>query len=138
MVDRIINFKPLISEEDTTISNILDRIEKEYIDGIMENITILDNRVIAFADKYASSIGYTITSLYPDKYACIINVSKGTVSLRSAKDSGIDVAAIAKRHGGGGHFNAAGFSLKQDKLERIKRFIACECETVIYTTEIDV
>lgn len=135
MVDRIINFKPLISDEDTAISNILDRIEKEYIDNIIDEITVLENRVIAFADKYASSIGYRITSLYPDKYACIINISKGAVSLRSAKDSLIDVSAIARRHGGGGHFNAAGFSLKIDRLNKIKNFIACECDNVVSTDD---
>ena len=33
-------------------------------------------------------------------------------SLRSRADSGIDVSAIAKKYGGGGHKNAAGFKLE--------------------------
>lgn len=45
--------------------------------------------------------------------ALIWNISNNTlnVSLRSKKDSGIDVGAIAKTYGGGGHASAAGFKL---------------------------
>lgn len=56
----------------------------------------------------ASDVGDKLTSANPNKYAIIWSYGKDgvVVSLRSKGD--IDVSAIAKQYGGGGHKNAAG------------------------------
>lgn len=64
---------------------------------------------IVFAEEYNSELGnYIIKELGAD-YVVLINMQKKKVSLRSRAD--VDVRVIAERNGGGGHKNAAGFSL---------------------------
>ena len=62
------------------------------------------------ATHLVSEIGERISQGYP--FAAIYFERKGKriYSLRSAKD-GIDVAKIAEKYGGGGHFHAAGFAV---------------------------
>lgn len=42
-------------------------------------------------------------------------------SIRSVKGGNVDVSAIAKHFGGGGHFNAAGFSLTPEQFNAVMR-----------------
>jgi len=53
--------------------------------------------------------GHPFAALYFDR------LDKRIFSLRSAKD-GIDVAEIAQKYGGGGHFHAAGFAIDKPKI----------------------
>jgi oligoribonuclease NrnB/cAMP/cGMP phosphodiesterase (DHH superfamily) len=61
---------------------------------------------------YASDIGET----YKDDWPFVVTYSDGVdcriFSLRSGKEGGTDVAALAERFGGGGHEHAAGFKIK--------------------------
>jgi len=61
---------------------------------------------------YASDIG----DLYKDHWAFVATYSDGVdcriFSLRSGKEGGVDVAALAECFGGGGHEHAAGFKIK--------------------------
>lgn len=45
-------------------------------------------------------------------------------SLRSRSDAGVDVSAIAKQYGGGGHKNAAGFKVKRGAITFPKKKVA--------------
>ncbi|MDP2560483.1 DHHA1 domain-containing protein [Psychrobium sp. 1_MG-2023] len=54
--------------------------------------------------------GHPFAALYFDKF------DKRIFSLRSAKD-GIDVAKIAQKYGGGGHFHAAGFAIAKEPIK---------------------
>lgn len=61
---------------------------------------------------FASELGNRLSVGHP--FAVVFRVSaEGThYSLRSQKNGGADVAAIAQKYGGGGHKNAAGFFIK--------------------------
>lgn len=62
---------------------------------------------------YSSDAGHVMAEGAPFA-ACYWDTPKGrTFSLRSS-DAGLDVSAIAKQYGGGGHRNAAGFSVGFD------------------------
>ena len=56
-----------------------------------------------------SEIGNAISQDYPFAMMYFDTEDKRIYSLRSS-ENGIDVSEIAKKMGGGGHFNAAGFS----------------------------
>lgn len=65
---------------------------------------------------YASEMGHALLEQYPDApFAATFYLEQNTsrFSLRSTDDR-IDVSAIAKKFGGGGHRNAAGFSQPGD------------------------
>jgi oligoribonuclease NrnB/cAMP/cGMP phosphodiesterase (DHH superfamily) len=78
------------------------------------DIMKLDGHVVPVLNApymMASDLGNILAKGYP--FAVIYTVTAQGVqySLRSAP-AGIDVSDIAKSHGGGGHFHAAGFSTK--------------------------
>lgn len=69
--------------------------------------------VVNAPPMYASDIGHALAQNAP--FAATYYDAKGGArwwSLRSRKDGGADVSEIAKRYGGGGHHNAAGFQTK--------------------------
>lgn len=70
--------------------------------------------LIVFAERYTSELGEYLLERHPQcAYVMIINAHQcpTKVSLRSRGD--IDVAAIAREYGGGGHKAAAGFVVKE-------------------------
>ncbi|MGI9862705.1 DHHA1 domain-containing protein [Moorella naiadis] len=70
--------------------------------------------LFVFAERYASELGKFLLEKHPDYgYVMIINARQypTKVSLRSRGD--VDVAAIAREYGGGGHKAAAGFVVKE-------------------------
>lgn len=62
-----------------------------------------------------SEIGNELSKRHPFAVMYFDTEDKRVYSLRSAKD-GVDVSEIAKRFGGGGHFNAAGFAVPNAEL----------------------
>jgi oligoribonuclease NrnB/cAMP/cGMP phosphodiesterase (DHH superfamily) len=65
-----------------------------------------------FCEEYNSEVGNHITGDLGVDYVVIVNAQKKKVSLRSIRE--VDVSEIAVRNGGGGHKNAAGFSIDFD------------------------
>lgn len=63
-----------------------------------------------------SEIGNELSKGHPFAAMYFETDNKRVYSLRSASD-GIDVSAIAKQYGGGGHFHAAGFSVDKPKVD---------------------
>ena len=47
----------------------------------------------------------------------ISNKDKRIYSLRSQGENGVDVSMIASKFGGGGHRNAAGFSIEKPQID---------------------
>lgn len=62
-----------------------------------------------FCEEYNSEVGNYITNELGVDYVVIVNAQKKKVSMRSIPE--VDVSEIAVRNGGGGHKNAAGFSV---------------------------
>jgi uncharacterized protein len=64
--------------------------------------------------QYASDVGALLAVGHSFAATYYDTDSGRKFSLRSLKDGGLDVAAIAQKFGGGGHKNAAGFSVERD------------------------
>jgi oligoribonuclease NrnB/cAMP/cGMP phosphodiesterase (DHH superfamily) len=78
-----------------------------------------ENRKYMYAlnDGFAltSELGHTMLKEFEDIDYAVILSSNGVVSMR-AREGGVDVGAIAKQHGGGGHAGAAGFKIETRDL----------------------
>ncbi len=108
----------------TDTEKLLITLEEErrdnYIKKAMRNIeTIKDKEgltfTIVFAESYASELGNYIISEDISDYVMLINAQSKKISLRSRKD--VDIRHIAERNGGGGHKNAAAFSIKNETFD---------------------
>lgn len=91
-----------------------------YIKKAMRNIETIKDKdgltvTVVFAESYASELGNYIISEDISDYVMLINAQSKKVSLRSRKD--IDIRHIAERNGGGGHKNAAAFSIKNETFD---------------------
>lgn len=64
--------------------------------------------------QYASDIGDKLSFGAPFAATYFDTENHRQFSLRSKKDSGLDVSEIAKKYGGGGHAQAAGFKVDRD------------------------
>lgn len=91
------------------IENYNKNIERK-IESKVNSMHVVDriSYVISNDISITSLLGDTILSRYPDVKIAAIIYGKG-VALRSRSTENYDVSLIAKRYGGGGHKNAAGF-----------------------------
>ena len=91
----------------------------EYINMVLNHLRIVNNSYstygICFADRYHSELGNKIIELASIEYVYIIDLLNSKVSIRG--NGATDVSTLAKRHGGGGHHNAAGFILKKNDID---------------------
>lgn len=97
-------------------------IERKHFKDIAELVKVCQRRLeIGGYSVPVASLPYTLTSDAGHQMAqgepfaaCYWDTERGRVfSLRSSED-GMDVSAIAKEYGGGGHKNAAGFEVPRD------------------------
>lgn len=91
-----------------------------YIKKAMRNIETIKDKdgltvTVVFAESYASELGNYIISEDISDYVMLINAQSKKVSLRSRKD--VDIRHIAERNGGGGHKNAAAFSIRNETFD---------------------
>ena len=102
-----------------------EAIERKHHKDIAELVKVCKRQmVIGGYTVWAANLPYTLTSdaghlmaQNGDFAACYFDTPEGrTFSLRSS-DEGMDVSAIAKAYGGGGHRNASGFRLRYDQLD---------------------
>lgn len=102
-------------------------IERKHFKDIAELTTVGRRRaIIADYDVPVCNLPYTMSSdaghamaIGEPFAACWMETKDGIVfSLRSAKD-GVDVSEVAKKFGGGGHKNAAGFKIDRVAFESI-------------------
>lgn len=110
-----------LAEEGSTITRKKDKDIEEFIMSHMMEIYIGDFKVPAcnLPYFYASECGHKLLQIFPNApfSAVFYQDPKGLrVSLRST-DSREDVSLIAKKFGGGGHRNAAGFVIYWANLE---------------------
>ena len=116
MTYRLGNNYPIFDDKDILKLDI----EQENIDNYVvqkdETLIVKDNLFpkytvgITFADKYISELGNKLCELHPNlDFVVLINMTSLTVSYRTVKN--IDLSAIAKKYGGGGHPKASGSRL---------------------------
>lgn len=108
----------------TDTEKLLITLEEErrdnYIKKAMRNIETIKDKdgltfTVVFAESYASELGNYIISEDISDYVMLINAQSKKISLRSRKD--VDIRHIAERNGGGGHKNAAAFSIKNETFD---------------------
>ena len=98
----------LLKYEENLISNALRAAEEVVFDGhkiLKVNTTVLH-----------SEIGHRLCKGRPFGMTYFCNEKEMVCSLRST-DEGLDVSEIAKKYGGGGHRNAAGFKIINGEFE---------------------
>lgn len=96
-----------------------EAIERKHLKDIDELLGVTQMRMtIGGHDVPVANLPYTLTSDAGHKMAegepfaaCYWRTPKGWVFSLRSQDDGIDVSEIALRYGGGGHRNAAGFSV---------------------------
>ncbi|KAA0259021.1 phosphoesterase [Deferribacter autotrophicus] len=117
-VDRFLK-KPSVDfeEKESFLLEIERGRQKDYLEKAKDYVTVNEDKEgrrfgYIFAEMYNSELGHFLINELKLDYVIIINAQKKKISLRSRKD--IDVSIIAKRNGGGGHKNAAGFSTDFD------------------------
>jgi len=97
----------------------VSQIALEALDFFIDGIGCL---IVECSPEFTSDVGHTLAEecgTFGVMYAVDMENYEVTYSLRSngdAVDAGVDVSAIAKEHGGGGHRNAAGFTETLDKF----------------------
>lgn len=107
----------------TETEQLLISLEEErrdaYIKKALRNAVMMKDRdglsfCAVFAESYASELGNRIIHENGVDYVALINAQGRKVSLRSRKE--VDIRRIAENNGGGGHKNAAAFSLKGEEF----------------------
>ena len=118
MLSRLRKKESLISSNDNLFLEALSIKKEWYFKNKVESAIVDGERLLITANRYTSDLaGYVRGLKNPPKswknvkYIDMVNVEKGTHSLRSY-DNDFDVSKIAEQHGGGGHKNAAGYAIK--------------------------
>lgn len=99
-----------------------------YIDYINKNLLVTEYNNykigVTIAEQYRSIVGAEICKKRPElDFVMILNFSRNTVSLRSAKES-VDLNQISSEFhpDGGGHKSAAGFVIDSKSIPKIKKY----------------
>lgn len=118
MLSRLRKKEALINSNDNLFLEALSVKKEWYFKNKVESAVVDGERLLITANRYTSDLaGYVRGLKTPPKswknvkYIDMVNVEKGTHSLRSY-DNDFDVSKIAEQHGGGGHKNAAGYAIK--------------------------
>jgi oligoribonuclease NrnB/cAMP/cGMP phosphodiesterase (DHH superfamily) len=113
--NRTVLFSPeeisMLNEEEIRIKNyakkkLLQMTEAQFLSGRFG---------VVYAEQYISEVGNFICNERKDlDFIMLIDMGQRSVSLRSLE---VNVFEIAKRYGGGGHPNSAGFPLPEDAFD---------------------
>ncbi|NJR24528.1 MAG: hypothetical protein HC786_21405 [Richelia sp. CSU_2_1] len=105
-------YLPAIEERNRQIDDYLDRWERspEYMKILEDTVPVF--RLDEDLHRHYSTVGARGSKRFaPTKYVAVTCGDPTKISLRSRTWGGQNVAAIAKKMGGGGNRNAAGFSM---------------------------
>ena len=115
MYDSIMNDRTFFPKRYLNLLEQEEVVRNKYLDNKLKNVTIKEweGYTVGFiiAEKYTSELGSLICSKLDVDIAVMI--TENSVSLRSID---VDVSAIAKERGGGGHYCASGFPINKNKL----------------------
>lgn len=107
------------TDTETLLIELEEERKNSYIRKAIRNMTTFTDKngytvCLLFAESYASELGNSIIADGIADYVVLINSQQKKVSLRSRRD--VDIRNIAENNGGGGHRNAAGFSIKNENF----------------------
>lgn len=69
--------------------------------------------------NFANRVCEILNNEYPFALSFVVSPTELYCSLRSRKGFGIDVSSVAKKFGGGGHFNSSGFKLHPNNVTKL-------------------
>ena len=128
MIKRINTNSDFITNIEETLIGIEEVRKTRYIEQKMKNVRTIKignlNIGYVFAEMHISELGnYMVKNVPNIDAAAMINVDTNVVSLRSRKDSKVDLSKLARSlsYSGGGHSSSAGFvfdSVHSDHLIR--------------------
>lgn len=115
---------PIFTEFEQLLLDLEEKKIQEYLDDRLSTMTIhqlLGNTIgVVYASQYHSELGNYLCLKSPEIDFCLlINLEKGSASLRSVKDDVHLGKEIALHFGGGGHQKAAGFQLSDAINEKV-------------------
>lgn len=111
----LINPHAIMTETEEALVGFEEDRRDRYIEEAAQSATLMldpEGRwfVLVFAEQYISMLGHRLLDYHEQaEYAVLIDMQRKKVHLRG-RTSGVDVGAIAKRLGGGGHAASAGFT----------------------------
>lgn len=70
---------------------------------------------------FSSELGHKLAEKSKDKFSIVYYFENDKLKISLRGDNKIDLSELAKKYGGGGHFNAAGFSIED--REKIGEFL---------------
>lgn len=108
----------------TNIDNVLLEIRENEIQSEIKikNSQIISKKLleynigVVFEERFVSEVGHALCELNP-QYDLIVLLSGNTKSFRTIKD--IDLSVIAKKFGGGGHYNSSGCSTDTETVSKM-------------------
>jgi oligoribonuclease NrnB/cAMP/cGMP phosphodiesterase (DHH superfamily) len=118
---------PYLYSEDIAVLDVNQRTIDSYIDEkerqmVVTKICGVQCGVI-FVDKYFNDLGHEICKMHPEiDFIAMVDIGRCAVSYRAEKD-GVDVGAIAKHFGGGGHQKAAGSEFSRQFREDLVKMM---------------
>ena len=118
---------PYLYHDDVAVLEVNERTIDEYVDEKDRQMVVSTicgvTCGIVFADKYFNDIGHALCDWHPEiDFVAMIDMGRCSVSYRAEKD-GVDVGAIAKNFGGGGHQKAAGSEFSKTFREDLIKFM---------------
>ncbi|HBN6266185.1 TPA: hypothetical protein L3N15_004166 [Vibrio parahaemolyticus] len=109
----------------------IDRAHKKNVKGLVDfcayrqTIAGYDVPVLNCNYMFASDAGHDLAINEPFSATYYDTEEFRKYSLRSSRDGGIDVSAIAEQFGGGGHKHAAGFKIALAELHKLAEGKSC-------------
>lgn len=120
------DFKPILSVNDYMLLKYRQREIDNYIKGKIRKVEIreIEGYKVGFviADRSLSELGNRMMEeIEGIDLALMVNLERGSVSLRSIEEKNVDCTALAKKwFGGGGHKLASGGELSEEKIKEVK------------------
>lgn len=123
------DFKPILDDSDYNLLKYRQREIDNYIKGKIRRVDIreIDGYRVGciIADRNLSELGNRMMEEIDDiDLTLMINIERGTVSMRSLEEKNVNCTNIAKKwFGGGGHPLSSGGELPLEKIDQIKNIL---------------
>lgn len=109
------------TDEELTLLKVENARKQRYFEKVSKTVVGRSEYGIVFAEEFTSELGHYILDTTDFNIVVLINLKDRKVSLRSKPN--VDCSKIAKTYGGGGHPQASGFELDDNKINQIINII---------------
>lgn len=123
--DRLPEYQNLLKQLEHNKNEYVNKIIKEQLHKTAYCMGLGHTYKILIASDFISEIGQAALAEEDSEdlhFIAIVNPLNNTISFRSRQGENVDVAVIAKRLGGGGHFHSSGAPIDLHKLTKNKAY----------------